>query len=112
MEMEIEILDKLDDKIDKQEMIREEKIVKEFVCWKKNILGDYWEIYFMWVDLIDCQLLYVSCIIYEKLMKIVIVIGGCKVIVSSYVENILFWYFDQFQDEINELYESKFEKLF
>ena len=45
-------------------------------------------------------------------MKIVTVIGGCKATVSSYVENILLRHFDQFQDEINELYESKFEKPF
>ena len=48
----------------------------------------------------------------EKLMKIVIVIGGRKATVSSYVENILLRHFEQFQDEINELYESKFEKPF
>ena len=44
--------------------------------------------------------------------RIVTVIGGRKATVSSYVENILLLHFDQFQDEINELYESKFEKPF
>ena len=66
----------------------------------------------MRVDLTDRQPLYVSRATHEKLMKIVTVIGGRKATVSSYVENILLRHFDQFQDEINELYESKFEKPF
>ena len=79
---------------------------------EKNTPGDYRETYFMRVDLTDRQPLYVSRTTHEKLMKIVTVIGGRKATVSSYVENILLRHFDQFQDEINELYESKFEKPF
>ena len=78
----------------------------------KNAPGDYRETYFMRVDLTDRQPLYVSRTTHEKLMKIVTVIGGRKATVSSYVENILLRHFDQFQHEINELYESKFEKPF
>ena len=91
---------------------KEEKAVKEPVRRKKNTPGDYRETYFMRVDLTDRQPLYVSRTTHEKLMKIVTVIGGRKATVSSYVENILLRHFDQFQDEINELYESKFEKPF
>ena len=91
---------------------KEEKAVKEPARRKKNTPGDYRETYFMRVDLTDRQPLYVSRTTHEKLMKIVTVIGGCKATVSSYVENILLRHFDQFQDEINELYESKFEKPF
>ena len=36
--------------------------------------------------------------------------SGRKVTVSSYVENILLRHFEQFQDEINTLYESNFQK--
>lgn len=90
----------------------EEKAVKEPARRKKNTPGDYRETYFMRVDLTDRQPLYVSRTTHEKLMKIVTVIGGRKATVSSYVENILLRHFDQFQDEINELYESKFEKPF
>lgn len=86
--------------------------MKEPVRRKKNAPGDYRETYFMRVDLTDRQPLYVSRTTHEKLMKIVTVIGGRKATVSSYVENILLRHFDQFQDEINELYESKFEKPF
>ena len=83
------------------ENVKEEKAAKEPARRKKNAPGDYRETYFMRVDLT-----------HEKLMKIVTVIGGRKATMSSYVENILLRHFDQFQDEINELYESKFEKPF
>lgn len=46
----------------------------------------------------------------RELMRIVTVIGGRKVTVSSYVENILLRHFEQYQDEINTLYESHFQK--
>lgn len=117
----VETPDKPDDKTgtvetaDKPEIKaepKEEKAVKEPARWKKNTPGDYRETYFMRVDLTDRQPLYVSRTTHEKLMKIVTVIGGRKATVSSYVENILLRHFDQFQDEINELYESKFEKPF
>ena len=111
---EIETPDK-PETMDKEEIKaepKEEKVVKEPARRKKNAPGDYRETYFGRVDLTDRQPLYVSRTTHEKLMKIVTVIGGRKATVSSYVENILLRHFDQFQDEINELYESKFEKPF
>lgn len=96
----------------KPETPKEEKTVKEPARRKKTVSGDYRETYFGRVDLTDRQPLYVSRTTHEKLMKIVTVIGGRKATVSSYVENILLRHFDQYQDEINELYESKFEKPF
>lgn len=108
METEIETPDKPEIKTEP----KEEKTLKEPARRKKNAPGDYRETYFMRVDLTDRQPLYVSRATHEKLMKIVTVIGGRKATVSSYVENILLRHFDQFQDEINELYESKFEKPF
>ena len=68
--------------------------------------------YFQKVELADRQPLYVSRTTHEKLMRIVTVIGGRKVTVSSYVENILLRHFEQYQDEINTLYESHFQKPF
>lgn len=114
VKQEIETPDK-PETVDKEEIKaepKEEKAVKEPARRKKNAPGDYRETYFMRVDLTDRQPLYVSRTTHEKLMKIVTVIGGRKATVSSYVENILLRHFDQFQDEINELYESKFEKPF
>ncbi len=108
VETEIETPDKPEIKAEP----KEEKAVKEPARRKKNAPGDYRETYFLRVDLTDRQPLYVSRTTHEKLMKIVTVIGGRKATVSSYVENILLRHFDQFQDEINELYESKFEKPF
>ena len=77
---------------------------------RKGGTGDYRETYFQKVELADRQPLYVSRTTHEKLMRIVTVIGGRKVTVSSYVENILLRHFEQFQDEINTLYESNFQK--
>lgn len=112
VETKIETPDKPDDKPEIKAEQKEEKAVKEPARRKKNAPGDYRETYFMRVDLTDRQPLYVSRTTHEKLMKIVTVIGGRKATVSSYVENILLRHFEQFQDEINELYESKFEKPF
>lgn len=77
---------------------------------RKGGSGDYRETYFQKVELHDRQPLYVSRTTHEKLMRIVTVIGGRKVTVSSYVENILLRHFEQYQDEINTLYESHFQK--
>ena len=79
---------------------------------RRNSPGDYRETYFRKVELTDRQPLYVSRTTHEKLMRIVTVIGGRKVTVSSYVENILTRHFEQHQDEINALYESNFQKPF
>ena len=79
---------------------------------RKGGTGDYRETYFQKVELADRQPLYVSRSTHEKLMRIVTVIGGRKVTVSSYVENILLRHFEQYQDEINALYESHFQKPF
>ena len=68
---------------------------------RKGGSGDYRETYFQKVELADRQPLYVSRTTHEKLMRIVTVIGGRKVTVSSYVENILLRHFEQYQDEIN-----------
>ena len=77
---------------------------------RKGGTGDYRETYFQKVELADRQPLYVSRTTHEKLMRIVTVIGGRKVTVSSYVENILLRHFEQYQEEINTLYESHFQK--
>ena len=79
---------------------------------RKGGTGDYRETYFQKVELADRQPLYVSRTTHEKLMRIVTVISGRKVTVSSYVENILLRHFEQYQDEINTLYESHFQKPF
>lgn len=79
---------------------------------RKNGTGDYRETYFQKVKLADRQPLYVSRSTHEKLIRIVTVVGGRKATVSSYVENILLRHFEQYQDEINTLYENNFQKPF
>ena len=90
-----------------EEVVRVEKTTPRK---RKGGTGDYRETYFQKVELTDRQPLYVSRTTHEKLMRIVTVIGERKVTVSSYVENILLRHFDQYQDEINALYESHFQK--
>ncbi len=94
-----------------EETIRqpESKPVKETVRRKKTTPADYRETYFQKMELPDRQPIYVSRSTHEKLMKIVTVIGERKATVSSYVETIILRHFDQYQDEINELYKKTFE---
>ena len=94
------------------DMPREAQAEKPTPRKRKNSPGDYRETYFRKVELTDRQPLYVSRTTHEKLMRIVTVIGGRKVTVSSYVENILLRHFEQYQDEINTLYENNFQKPF
>lgn len=88
----------------------EEKPIKEATRQKKSTPADYREIYFQKIELPDRQPIYVSRSTHEKLMKIVRVIGERKATVSSYVETIILHHFDQYQDEINELYRKTLER--
>ena len=99
--------DKMNDVPQETETVQVEKTTNRK---RKGGSGDYRETYFQKVELADRQPLYVSRTTHEKLMRIVTVIGGRKVTVSSYVENILLRHFEQYQDEINNLYESHFQK--
>ncbi|MDE6462787.1 MAG: DUF3408 domain-containing protein [Muribaculaceae bacterium] len=99
--------DKMNDVPQETETVQVEKTTNRK---RKGGSGDYRETYFQKVELTDRQPLYVSRSTHEKLMRIVTVIGGRKVTVSSYVENILLRHFEQYQDEINNLYESHFQK--
>ncbi len=87
----------------------ESKPVRETFRRKKSSSADYRETYFQKMELPDRQPIYVSRSTHEKLMKIVMVIGERKSTVSSYVETIILHHFDQYQDEINELYKKTFE---
>lgn len=87
----------------------EAKPIRETTRRKKSTPADYRETYFQKMELPDRQPIYVSRSTHEKLMKIVMVIGERKATVSSYVETIILNHFDQYQDEINELYKKTFE---
>lgn len=94
-----------------EETIRQPEVkpIREVTRRKKSTPADYWETYFQKMELPDRQPIYVSRSTHEKLMKIVMVIGERKATVSSYVETIILNHFDQYQDEINELYKKTFE---
>ena len=87
----------------------EAKTIRETTRRKKSTPADYRETYLQKMELPDRQPIYVSRSTHEKLMKIVMVIGERKATVSSYVETIILNHFDQYQDEINELYKKTFE---
>ncbi len=88
----------------------EEKPIREATRRKKSTPADYREIYFQKIELPDRQPIYVSRSTHEKLMKIVRVIGERKATISSYVETIILHHFEQYQDEINELYRKTLER--
>lgn len=88
----------------------EEKPIREATRRKKSTTADYREIYFQKIELPDRQPIYVSRSTHEKLMKIVKVIGERKATISSYVETIILHHFEQYQDEINELYRKTLER--
>lgn len=93
-------------KEEKETVQVESKPVRETTRRKKSSPADYRETYFQKMELPDRQPIYVSRSTHEKLMKIVTVIGERKATVSSYVETIILHHFDQYQDEINELYKK------
>lgn len=88
----------------------EEKTIREATRRQKSTPADYREIYFQKIELPDRQPIYVSRSTHEKLMKIVRVIGERKATISSYVETIILHHFEQYQDEINELYRKTLER--
>ena len=88
----------------------EAKTIREATRRKKSTPADYREIYFQRIELPDRQPIYVSRSTHEKLMKIVRVIGERKATISSYVETIILHHFEQYQDEINELYRKTLER--
>ena len=79
---------------------------------KRKSQGDYQSAFFTRVDFTHRKPLYITATTHRRLMRIVHLMDESKATISSYVENILLRHFDQYQDEINELYESKFEKPF
>src|SRR5574344_25219 len=94
---------------DTPEVPAEPEVIQETTRRKKSTPADYRETYFQKMELPDRQPIYVSRSTHEKLMKIVMVIGERKATVSSYVETIILNHFDQYQDEIDELYKKTFE---
>ena len=88
----------------------EEKPIREATRRKKSTPADYRETYFQKIELPDRQPIYVSRSTHEKLMKIARVIGERKATISSYVETIILHHFEQYQDEINELYRKTLER--
>ena len=58
------------------------------------------------------QSVYISKEIHEKVSKIVSVLGGKELSVGGYIDNVLSQHFETYMNEITELYEKKYTKLF
>ena len=58
------------------------------------------------------QSVYISKEIHEKVSKIVSVLGGKELSVGGYIDNVLSQHFETYMNEIGELYEKKYAKLF
>jgi len=71
---------------------------------------NYREIYFERVNFTDRQPLWLTRKTHLTLLKIVNVIGGRRATLSSYVENIILQHLESHKEEINDLYENKFER--
>ncbi|MDD5053183.1 MAG: DUF3408 domain-containing protein [Sulfuricurvum sp.] len=96
--------------IKEDEPVIETTKIKEPQKRKRTEQTDYRETYFEKVDLTDRQSLYITRETHLTLLSIVNVIGGHKVNISSYVENIILHHLESHKDEINNLYENKFKK--
>jgi len=96
--------------IKENEQAIETSKIKEVVKRKRVDQTNYREIYFKRVDFTDRQPFWLTRETHLTLLKIVNVIGGNKVRLSSYVESIIRQHLESHKEEINELYENEFKR--
>jgi len=79
---------------------------------KRGNAVDYETVFLQRNELKVRQSVYISKEIHEKVSKIVSVLGGKELSVGGYIDNVLSKHFETYMNEINELYEKKYTKLF
>lgn len=79
---------------------------------KRGNSVDYETVFLQRNELKARQSVYISKEIHEKVSKIVSVIGGKELSVGGYIDNVLSQHFETYMNEIGELYEKKYAKLF
>lgn len=79
---------------------------------KRGNAADYGTVFLQRGELKARQSVYISKEIHEKVSKIVSVLGGKELSVGGYIDNVLSQHFETYMNEINELYEKKYTKLF
>jgi len=79
---------------------------------KRGNAAGYETVFLQHGELKARQSVYISKEIHEKVSKIVSVLGGKELSVGGYIDNVLSQHFETYMNEINELYEKKYTKLF
>lgn len=85
---------------------------KEPVKRKRGNAAGYETIFLQRGELKARQSVYISKEIHEKVSKIVSVIGGKELSVGGYIDNVLSQHFETYMNEISDLYEKNYAKLF
>ena len=85
---------------------------KEPTKRKRSNAVDYETVFLQRNELKARQSVYISKEIHEKVSRIVNVLGGKELSVGGYIDNVLSQHFETYMDEINVLYDKKYEKLF
>jgi hypothetical protein len=100
------------EKINEQETVSTpNETEKQSVRRKKNQNNiDYLEVFLCRNELRTRQGIYIEKETNETIKRIVHNIGSERLTVSGFIENVLKHHFEQYKDEINNLYESKFSK--
>ena len=95
-----------------EEKGHQEEKNKEPAKRKRNNAVDYETVFLQRNELKARQSVYISKEIHEKVSRIVNVLGGKDLSVGGYIDNVLSQHFETYMDEINALYDKKYEKLF
>lgn len=98
--------------LETEEKAHQEEKPKEPAKRKRSNTIDYETTFLQRNELKARQSVYVSKEIHEKVSKIVSVLGGKDLSVGGYIDNVLSQHFEAYMDEINALYDKKYEKLF
>lgn len=96
---------------DEPEVVRLEEPEKQSVGRRKNRYNvDYSAVFLSRYELKSRQGIYIEKETNETVKRIVHNIGGERLSVSGFIENVLKHHFELYKEEINSLYESKFSK--
>lgn len=95
-----------------EEKVHQEEKPKEPARRKRSNAVDYETVFLQRNELKARQSVYISKEIHEKVSRIVNVLGGKDLSVGGYIDNVLSQHFETYMDEINALYDEKYEKLF
>lgn len=90
-----------------------EKIIKERIKIKRGTDTDYEAIFFKKTDTNarDGKTVYIQPDFHEKLSRIVQVIGGDKIAIYAYLNNVLEHHFQEFGEQITKSFNEKYKPI-